>query len=57
MYQTVKRTFDIVASGIALVVLLPIWLIVIIGIEISDPGPVFYFSNRVSKNNKVFPDV
>ena len=54
MYQTVKRTFDIVASGIALVVLLPIWLIVIIGIEISDPGPVFYFSNRVSKNNKVF---
>lgn len=54
MYQTVKRAFDIVASGIALVVLLPIWLIVIIGIEISDPGPVFYFANRVSKNNKVF---
>lgn len=54
MYRFLKRTFDIIASGLALIVLLPIWIIAIIGIEVSDPGPVFYFANRVGKNNKTF---
>lgn len=54
MYQVVKRIFDIVSSGLALIILSPIWLIVIIGIEVSDPGPVFYFANRVSKDNVAF---
>ncbi len=50
----IKRLFDICASGVALVVLLPVWLIAAIGIELSDPGPVFYMANRVGKNNRVF---
>ena len=54
MYRFLKRTFDIIASGLALIVLLPVWLIAIIGIEISDPGPVFYFANRAGKDNKTF---
>ena len=54
MYRFLKRTFDIFASGLALIVLLPIWLIAFIGIEVSDPGPVFYFANRVGKDNKTF---
>lgn len=54
MYSFLKRTFDIIASGIALIVLLPVWLIAIIGIEVSDPGPVFYFAKRVGKDNKTF---
>lgn len=54
MYQFVKRIFDIVVSGIALIVFFPIGLVVIIGIEISDFGPVFYFANRVGKDDKVF---
>lgn len=54
MYRFIKRTFDIFASGLALIVLLPIWLIAIIGIEVSDPGPVFYFANRAGKDNKTF---
>lgn len=54
MYSFLKRTFDIIASGLALIVLLPIWLIAIIGIEVSDPGPVFYFANRAGKDNKTF---
>lgn len=54
MYRFLKRTFDIFASGLALIVLLPIWIIAIIGIEVSDPGPVFYFANRVGKDNKTF---
>ena len=54
MYRFLKRTFDIFSSSLALIVLLPVWLIAIIGIEVSDPGPVFYFANRVGKDNKTF---
>ena len=50
----VKRLFDIVASGIALIVLFPFWIIAIIGIEVSDPGPVFYMANRIGRENKPF---
>ena len=53
-YLFIKRLFDIFASGFALIVLVPVWLIAIIGIEISDPGPVFYFANRVTKDNRSF---
>ena len=54
MYNLVKRLFDIIASGLALVFFCPLWLIAIFGILISDPGPVFYIANRKGKNNKDF---
>ena len=53
-YRLIKRLFDITSSGIALVILMPVWIIAIIGILISDPGPVFYFANRVTKDNRTF---
>ncbi len=53
-YRIIKRIFDIFASGIALIVLLPVWLFAIIGIELSDPGPIFYYANRVTKDNRTF---
>ena len=34
--------------------MLPVWLVAIIGIEVSDPGPVFYFANRAGKDNNTF---
>lgn len=54
VYCFLKRLFDICSSGIALIVLLPIWIIAIVGILISDPGPIFYFANRAGKDNKTF---
>ncbi|MCI8403033.1 MAG: sugar transferase [Lachnospiraceae bacterium] len=54
IYHCVKRIFDIFSSGIALIILSPVWLVAIVGIFISDPGPVFYLANRVGKNNKQF---
>lgn len=54
MYPFIKRAFCIVASLLGIAVTSPIWLLAIIGIEISDPGPVFYMANRVGKNNKPF---
>lgn len=53
-YRILKRAFDIAASAVALIVLLPLWLIAVIGIEVSDPGPVFYMAQRVGRNNRPF---
>ena len=54
MYKFIKRLFDILASGLALIVLLPVWIITIIGIEINDFGPVFFMASRIGKDNKEF---
>ena len=53
-YRFIKRCFDILSSGFALIILIPVWLFAMVGIEISDPGPVFYFANRVTKDNRTF---
>lgn len=54
IYFFVKRSFDIIAAMLGIIVTSPIWLIAIIGIELSDPGPVFYMANRIGKDNKPF---
>lgn len=50
----VKRFFDIFFSGLALVVLSPIFLIVSIAIKAEDGGPVFYRQERVTYGGKKF---
>lgn len=54
MYKFIKRLFDIFASGLTLIVLLPVWIITIIGIEINDFGPIFFMASRIGKDNKEF---
>ena len=54
IYQFVKRLSDIVAALLGIIITSPLWVIAIIGIEISDPGPIFYITNRVGKNNEGF---
>ena len=54
MYKISKRLFDIICALLGLVVSSPFWLLAVIGIELSDPGPVFYMANRVGKDNKTF---
>ena len=49
-----KRTFDIVASGLGLVVLSPLFLILAIWIKLDSKGSVFYRQVRVGRNNKDF---
>jgi len=49
-----KRIFDILASGIALVVLLPIFAVIGIFIKLDSKGPVFFFQERAGKDGKVF---
>lgn len=49
-----KRLFDIVASGMGLIVLSPIFLILAIWIKLDSKGPVFYRQVRVGRNNNDF---
>ena len=49
-----KRLFDIVMSGLGLIVLSPIFLILAIWIKLDSKGPVFYRQVRVGRNNKDF---
>lgn len=49
-----KRLFDIVASGLGLLVLSPLFLILAIWIKLDSKGPVFYRQVRVGKDNKDF---
>lgn len=53
-YRFIKRSSDILFSSIGLVGTLPLWIIAMIGIEISDAGPVFYMADRVGKDNRRF---
>lgn len=54
MYNIVKRVFDFVASLCGIIVTSPLWVFAIIGILLSDPGPIFYMANRVGIDNKPF---
>jgi lipopolysaccharide/colanic/teichoic acid biosynthesis glycosyltransferase len=49
-----KRAFDLVASTLAAIILIPLWLIVAISIKIDSKGPVFFKQGRLTKDGKVF---
>ena len=49
-----KRIFDIVASGIGLILLCPLFIILTIWIKCDSIGPVFYKQVRVGRNNMDF---
>ncbi len=53
-YSFVKRTVDIVCSGLALIVLSPVFLITAICIKCYDGGTVFYKQIRLTKDHKEF---
>ena len=52
--MSMKRLFDIIASGLGLLVLSPLFLILAIWIKLDSKGPVFYRQVRVGKDNKDF---
>ena len=49
-----KRVFDIVASGLGLIVLSPLFLVLAIWIKLDSKGPVFYRQVRVGYKNNDF---
>lgn len=49
-----KRLFDIVFSGLAIIILSPVFIITAIAIRIESPGPILFKSKRVGTNYTVF---
>ena len=49
-----KRLFDIIASGLGLLILSPLFLILTIWIKLDSKGPVFFRQVRVGRYNKDF---
>ncbi len=52
--DTAKRIFDISFSLTFLIVFSPLYLLLILLVALSSPGPIFYVQERVGKNYKRF---
>lgn len=52
--QAIKRFLDISLSVIAILILLPMYLICAILVKLSSPGPIFFLQERIGLNNKPF---
>lgn len=53
-YLFLKRMFDIIASGMALILASPVMLVTAAAIKLCDRGPVFYRQCRLTKDGKQF---
>lgn len=49
-----KRAFDVIFSGMAIILLSPIFIITAIAIKLESPGPVLFKSKRVGTNYTIF---
>lgn len=52
--RLIKRLFDIVGSGLAIIILAIPFLIIAIFIKLQDGGPALYTQDRLTMNGKVF---
>ncbi|HEY7693083.1 MAG TPA: sugar transferase [Gaiellaceae bacterium] len=50
----VKRAFDLVVSGLVIVVGSPLWLAIAAAIKLTSPGPVFYRDPRIGLGEQSF---
>ena len=53
-YFIIKRIFDVIGSGIGLIILFPIFVIIVIFIKLDSKGSVFFIQERVGKDGKIF---
>ncbi len=54
MYPILKRVFDIVLSGVAILVFSPILAIIAIAIKLDSKGPVLFKQKRVGRHKQYF---
>jgi len=54
LQRAAKRTTDLVASGIDLVIGAPILTLVALAVKLTSKGDVFYHQERVGRNGRVF---
>ena len=49
-----QRLFDIVFSGIALIILLPIFLPLLVLLRLTGEGEIFFLQDRIGLQGKIF---
>lgn len=52
--MTTKRIFDVLATGIGLLLISPLMLFIAIGVKFSSPGPIFFGQERIGLDGKKF---
>lgn len=52
--RNIKRTFDVIASAVTLILLSPLYLALAIWVKIDSKGPVFYRQERIGLHEKPF---
>jgi exopolysaccharide biosynthesis polyprenyl glycosylphosphotransferase len=50
----VKRTLDIVVSGLGMILLSPLFALISVAVYISSPGPIFFRQTRVGLGGRAF---
>lgn len=53
-YRFVKRFFDFICSGVAILILSPVYIIVALAIKLYDGGPVLYSQIRLTEGHREF---
>lgn len=51
---SLKRAFDLVVSGMLLLLFSPLFFLVAVLIRLDSPGNTFFYQNRVGKEGKIF---
>jgi len=51
---SIKRIMDMLVSALALLLLLPVYLVIALSIKLSSKGPVFFLQERVGLHGKPF---
>ncbi len=52
--EVTKRTFDVAASGLLLLLTLPVMLVTALLVFLESGGPIFYRQERVGENGRIF---
>ena len=50
----IKRLFDIISSGVLIIILIPLWIVISIAVKSDSKGPVFFRQGRRTKDGRVF---
>ena len=50
----IKRLFDIISSGILIVLLLPLWIVIAVAIKCDSEGPILFKQDRRTKDGRIF---
>jgi len=52
--EELKRAFDIVASGLGLILISPICIVIAVAIKLTSPGPIFFVQKRYGHRRRTF---